>query len=148
MTATRIAAAPSTSAPSPTRIAPPRSLWKAGTAAGLAAAMTTTAIAALARAVDVPVAAGPGQAIPLLGFAQLTLFFTAVGVLLARIVARRSVHPRTTVRNLTVALTALSCVPDLVLSTDTASRVVLVATHLAAAAIVIPALLSRLPERS
>lgn len=43
-------------------------------------------------------------------------------------------------------LTALSVVPGLVLSTDVATKLTLVLSHLVAAAIVVPALSSRLPE--
>jgi hypothetical protein len=43
-------------------------------------------------------------------------------------------------------LTALSVVPDLILSTDVATKATLVLTHLVAAAIVIPALSSRLRD--
>ncbi len=45
----------------------------------------------------------------------------------------------------TVVLAALSLVPDVALSTDIATKLTLVATHLVAAAIVIPALSAR-PE--
>ena len=43
-------------------------------------------------------------------------------------------------------LTALSLVPDVLLSTDVATKVSLIVTHLVAAAIVIPALAAQLPE--
>ena len=45
-------------------------------------------------------------------------------------------------------LTALSLVPDLMLSADVATKATLMAAHLVAAAIVIPVVSSRLPERS
>jgi hypothetical protein len=109
-------------------------LWRVGVRAGLTAAAATTAVAGVAMAAGVDFETAPGEAIPLLGFAQLTLFFTAVGVVLARVLSRR-----TFVRT-TVGLTALSLVPDLVLSTDAGSKLVLMLTHLVVAAIVIPAL--------
>jgi hypothetical protein len=46
---------------------------------------------------------------------------------------------------ITVALTARSLVPDFTMSFDTASRLVLVITHVVAAAIVVPVLARRLP---
>jgi hypothetical protein len=83
----------------------------------------------------------------MLGFGQLTLLFTAVAVLMARVIGRRARRPRSTFVWTTIVLTALSVVPDLVLSAAAATKVTLVLTHLVAAAIVIPALSSRLPQR-
>jgi hypothetical protein len=123
------------------------SLWKTGAVAGVAAAAATTVVAAVARGLDVSLAID-GEAIPIAGFAQLTLFFTAVGVVLARVMARRASQPRSTFVTTTIALTVLSFVPDALLSADTASKLTLVVTHLVAAAIVIPALSARLPEQS
>jgi hypothetical protein len=133
MTATTLTATP----PPTTR----PTVWRTGLAAGVAAAAATTAVAAAARAVDVPLEID-GEAIPLVGFAQLTLFFTGVGVLLARFIGRRSAF-----RTTTVVLTALSLTPDLAVSASTATKLTLIVTHLVAAAIVIPALTGRLPER-
>ncbi len=50
------------------------------------------------------------------------------------------------VRATTVVLTALSVVPDVILSASAATKATLILTHLVAAAIVIPALSSRLSE--
>ena len=124
-----------------------RSLVRAGVVAGLVAASATTAVAAIARAAGVSLEASAEQ-IPVLGFGQLTLFFTAIGVLLAAVLRRRARTPQATFVKVTVVLTALSLVPDLVLSADVATKATLMATHLVAAAIVIPAVASRLPERS
>ncbi|HEX3622962.1 MAG TPA: DUF6069 family protein [Acidimicrobiales bacterium] len=128
------------------RSSSPLPLWKAGAAAGLAAAVATVAIAGGAHAISVPIETAPGQAIPILGFGQLTLFFTAIGVLLARAIGRRASQPRSTLLRTTVALTALSVAPDLMLSAGAATKVTFVLTHLVAAAIVIPVLASRVPE--
>ncbi|MBV8960818.1 MAG: hypothetical protein JOZ37_09640 [Actinobacteria bacterium] len=119
------------------------SLGRAGVAAGSVAAAATVAVVAVARLIDVPVQTEPGKAIPILGFAQLTLFFTAVGVLVARTIRNRSVRPHRTFVVTTSVLTALSLVPDLMLSTDTASKLTLMLTHLVAAAIVVPVLARR-----
>ena len=124
----------------------PKGLWKTGAVAGIAAGAATVAVVAVARALDVPVETAPGEAIPILGFAQLTIFFTFVGVLIARSIGRRATHPRSLFTKVTVALTALSLVPDVALSTDGGSKLTFVATHLVAAAIVIPALAGRLNE--
>ena len=145
MTAT-LTAAPSTVAPDSTE-ARPSSLWKAGLAAGVVAAGATTAIAAVAKAQDVEVLTKHGDAIPLAGFAQMTMLCTIVGILLARSLRRRAAQPRRTLRTTTLALTALSFLPDVLLSTDAASKLTLMATHVVAAAIVIPVLVARMPER-
>ena len=123
------------------------SLVRAGVVAGIVAAVATTAIAATAHAAGVSLETAPGEQIPVLGFAQLTLFFTAVGVVLAAMLRRRAHNPHSTFVKATVVLTALSIVPDLVLSADVATKLTLIATHLVAAAIVIPALAARLPQQ-
>jgi hypothetical protein len=46
----------------------------------------------------------------------------------------------------TVALTALSIVPDVIVDADVATRLVLGLTHLIAAAVVVPMIARRLPR--
>jgi hypothetical protein len=123
------------------------SLCRAGLTAGLVAAVATSAIAAGAHAAGVSLETAPGEQIPVLGFGQLTLFFTAIGVALAAVLRRRASHPQTTFVKVALALTALSLVPDLVLSADIATKLTLVLTHLVAAAIVIPMVAYRLPKQ-
>ena len=123
-----------------TTVGSTRPIWRTGARAGIVAALATTAIVVVARAIDIPVAAD-GEAIPLLGFAQLTLFFTAVGVGIARLARTRTRFVRTT-----VALTVLSLVPDVMLAAGVATKATLMLTHVAAAAIVIPALAGRLSD--
>ena len=53
-------------------------LWRAGVVSSIVAAAATTAVAAIARAADVPLAVD-GESIPLLGFAQLWDFVYLVG---------------------------------------------------------------------
>lgn len=118
-----------------------RPLWRTGATAGVAAAVATTAIAVAAKAVDVPVEIA-GEAIPVLGFAQLTLVCTAIGIGIARLCRG---HRSRFVR-ITLALTALSFVPDLTADASVATKVTLILTHVVAAAIVIPALAERLTE--
>lgn len=60
-----------------------RPVWRAALIAGVAAATVTVAIAALATALDVSLETAPGEAIPVIGFGQLTLFFTVIGALIA-----------------------------------------------------------------
>jgi hypothetical protein len=118
--------------------------WRTGAAAGIAAGAATVAVAATANRLGVSLETAPGQAIPVLGFGQLALFFTAVGVLIAKVIGRRASQPRTTFIKATVTLTALSLVPDIALHAAVATKLTLMVTHLVAAAIVIPALSSRL----
>jgi hypothetical protein len=150
MTATVTPTVPTTSVPPTTsaeRSAASPSLWRTGLVAGVSAAAATVAVAAIAHALDVSLETAPGEAIPIVGFGQLTLFFSAIGVLIARTIGRHARQPRSTFITTTMVLTALSVVPDVILSTDAATKVTLVLTHLVAAAIVIPALSSRLPEQ-
>jgi len=117
--------------------------WRPALASGAVAAAVTTAIAAIAHAAGVSFEID-GEAIPLPGFAQMTLLGALLGLLIAR-QCRRAAHPRSTFVRITVALTALSVVPDFVMSFDAASRIVLVSIHLTAAAIIVPVLARRLP---
>src|SRR5258706_15493028 len=119
-------------------------LWRTGLKAGVIAAVASTVIAVVASAAGVSFESAPGEAIPVAGFAQLTLFFTAIGVLIARTIRNRASNPQSTFTKTPVALTVLSVVPDLTMSFDTASKLTLMLTHVTAAAIVIPALASRL----
>jgi len=118
-------------------------LWRAGAAAGAVAAAATTAVVVAARAADIPVAVG-GEEIPLAGFAQLTVFATIIGVVLAKVLSRRAGRPRHTFTVATMALTAVSLVPDVLVDATAGSKAILMLTHIVAAAIVIPALAKRL----
>jgi uncharacterized membrane protein YoaK (UPF0700 family) len=121
-------------------------VWKHG-AAAVAAAVTTTALASLASAAGVSFSDGSGESIPVAAFAQLTLFFSAVGVGVAALLARRARRPRRTFVRTAVALTALSFVPDLTFGFDAASAATLISLHTIAAAIVVPTLAGRLARR-
>ena len=65
-------------------------------------------------------------------------------MLIAKGLSRWTQHPRTAFVRTTVALTALSLVPDLTADATSATKVTLMLTHLVAAAIVIPRLAHRL----
>jgi amino acid transporter len=126
-----------------------RSVWQQGVGAAIAAAVATTALAAVASAAGVTFADSTGESIPFAAFPQLTMFFSLIGVGLAAVMARRARRPRTTFVRTTVTLTLLSFVPDLTLGFDTGSAVTLIALHTVAAAIVVPVLAGRLaPYRS
>ena len=121
------------------------SLWKPGLVAAGVAAVATTAVVAGARLLDVPVAVD-GESIPIVGFPQMTLLFSIVGIAIAGQLARRASRPRHTFVVTTVVLLALSFVPDVTASTGTADKLTLMLTHLVAAAIVIPVVARRLAE--
>ena len=140
---TTLTTTPATATISSTTVAETRSLWRPALVSGAVAAAATTAIAAVADAAGVSFETD-GEPIPLMGFAQMTLIGVLLGLLIARL-CRRATHPRAMFVRITVALTALSVVPDFTMSFDAASRIVLVLTHVAAAAIVVPVLARRLP---
>ena len=141
MTATLTPTTPTTTATSCTG-----SLWRTGMRAGACAAVATVAVAGIASAAGVSLDTAPGETIPLFAFAQLTLVFTVVGILIARAIGRRAHDPRTTLLRVTVALTALSLVPDVILDAGVATKATFILTHLVAAAIVIPALCKGMPS--
>jgi hypothetical protein len=131
----------------PTSPAERQPVWKHGVAAALVASITTTVLAAVASAAGVSFADRTGVAIPIAGFAQLTMLFSLMGVGIAAVMARKARRPRPTFTRTAVALTALSVVPDLTFGFDAASAATLVTLHTVAAAIVVPTLAGRLASR-
>ena len=107
--------------------------WRAGLATGVVAAAVVAVVAAVAGAAGVPFDVD-GQPIPVLAFAQMVLLGTVIGIIVARRVSR------TTFVRAAVVLTALSCVPSVALGTGAGSKLALVATHVLAAAIIVPRL--------
>lgn len=138
-TATTTATVPVTATDEGSTVTDRRRVWPAGLASGVAAAAATTITVLIARAGGVGVAV-QGEEIPLLGFAQLTLVGALIGIALARVLSRRARRPRSTFVRTTVALTALSVVPDVLVDATTGSKLVLALTHVVAAAIVVPVL--------
>jgi hypothetical protein len=118
-------------------------VWRVGAVAGVGAAVANFAIAIVARAADIPLELG-GEAIPALGFAQVTLMCAVLGIGLAAVFARTSRHARRAFTVTATALTVASLVPPLLVDASTATRLVLELTHLVAAVIVVPTLASRL----
>jgi hypothetical protein len=148
MTATATLTVPTTTSTVGSTVRPTTStkaLWKTGVLAGLGASVATVAVAATASAIDVPIEVG-GQTIPLAGFAQLTFVGAIIGTILAVVLSRRATRPRHTFVVTTVALTLASIIPDVLADAHTATRFTLALTHVVAAAIVIPALSSRLTD--
>jgi len=122
-----------------------RPLWRTGVKAGLVAAAATTTIAVVASAAGVSFEV-EGEAIPLAGYAQMTLIGAVLGILLAKALGRWARHPQQTFVRTTVALTALSVVPDLTIGFDATSAATLIVCHVVAAAIIIPRLAAPLAE--
>ncbi|MEU6017982.1 DUF6069 family protein [Streptomyces sp. NPDC047515] len=121
-----------------------RALWWPALAFAAAGAGVATAVAAAGHAVGASLKIA-GESVPLLGFTQLAFVFSVVGVALAAACRRWAARPARTFVQTTLALLALSFLPDLLIAdVDAATRVTLILTHLAVAAIVIPGIRSRL----
>ncbi len=144
MTTTQIPTHETFTTPAP--VAERQPVWKHGVAAAGVATVATTVLAAVASTAGVSFADAHGESIPLFAFAQLTLVFSLIGVGIAATLARRARRPRSTFVRTTVALTALSYVPDLIVGFDAASTATLIALHTVAAAIVVPTLAGRLAD--
>jgi hypothetical protein len=122
-----------------------KQIRRTGLVAGLAASVATSTTAAVASAADVSLKVG-GEAIPVIGFAQVTFVATIIGTVMAVVMTHRASRPRHMFVVSTVALTALSIVPDVTADALTSTRLLLALTHVIAASIVIPALASRLSD--
>jgi uncharacterized protein DUF6069 len=126
-----------------------RGLVVTGFIAALAAIVATTLAAALAQAVgvDFEVPDG-GETIPLAGFAVVTGVFSVVGIVIAVALLRWSARPAERFVWTAVSLTAISLVPPLLSGANTTTTTALLALHLLAAAVMIPALARSLRTRT
>jgi Family of unknown function (DUF6069) len=122
---------------------------RAGLIAGVAAAAANTGVVAVAhRAADVSLEVSKtGGPIPLLGFTQVTLVATLIGLGLAAVLHRRSDRPAALFTRIALWLTVASLIPPVLVDADVSTKVLLIATHLIAAAIVIPVVVKRLTVR-
>jgi hypothetical protein len=118
---------------------------RAGLVAGVFAGAATSAIAGLANLFDVKLEA-QGKGFPALAFLQVSLFGAIIGVGLAAVLSRRAGRPRHTFVVTAVVLTMLSFVPPLLIDAGAATVLILELMHIVAAAIVIPAIATRLAE--
>ena len=125
------------------RVTSTRSLLGAGAVATVVASAATPVVAAAGRAAGISLDIA-GAPIPVLGFANLTAFFSLIGLVLAVVLARTARRPRSTFVRTTVVLTVLSLVPDVIVDAAPDTKALLMLTHLVAAAIVIPAVARRL----
>ncbi len=115
------------------------SLRRTTVVAGLVAAAVATAVAAAVHVAGVSFEVD-GEMIPLAGFAQMTFLGAVIGGVVLAVLNRRSRSARRRFLQTAVALTALSCVPSVTWPDDAATKLALVALHVLAAAIVVPAL--------
>jgi hypothetical protein len=125
------------------RVTSTRSLLGAGAVATVVASAATPVVAAAGRAAGISLDIA-GAPIPVLGFANLTAFFSLIGLVLAVVLARTARRPRSTFVRTTVVLTVLSLVPDVIVDAAPATKALLMLTHLVAAAIVVPMVARRL----
>ena len=130
--------------PAPSSVTARSSVLVPGLWSVAAAAVATTVIAAIASGAGVSFATGSGSEIPTSGFTTLTVLFSLLGVGLATALQRRASRPRRTFLRATLALLVLSFVPDLASGFTADATFILILAHVAAAAIVIPALAARL----
>lgn len=135
--------ASATSTPARDAIAPVGSLLLVGSAAAATAAAATAILAVVGHAVGVSTDMA-GAPIPASGFAVMTVVFSILGLVIAAALRRFASHPRTAWIRVTVVLTALSFVPDLLAEAAAPTKALLMLAHVVAAAIVIPAVARRL----
>jgi hypothetical protein len=122
-----------------------RHFVRVGFVSGLVASAATLVIAAVARQADVTLEV-EGEPVPLLGIVQATFVAALIGTGLAAAFTRWARRPRRAFITTTVTLTALSLVPPMLVSADTATKLVLEMTHVVGALIVIPAIATRLAD--
>jgi hypothetical protein len=70
----------------------------------------------------------------------MTLLGAVLGAVLLLVTNRYAAQPRRRFLQVTVLLTALSCVPSVMSPPDTASKIALVVAHVLAAVIIVPVL--------
>jgi len=124
--------------------APASSLRRTTIVVGAVGAAATMAVAAAARAAGVHFAAH-GE-IPLAAFAQFTFGAAVLGGLLVAALNRRSAVPRRRFMQTVVTFTVLSCLAPVASGDDFSSKIGLVATHLVAAAIIVPVLARQITD--
>jgi hypothetical protein len=127
--------------------------WLHRTLAVVAGAVATGAFEALTRAAGVPYDYGlPGTepaTMPASGLFFAVLEVGIIGIILAACLTRWARQPRSTWYRTTVTLTLISLVPSLIAASTTyATNIALAASHLIAAAVIIPMCATRLAERN
>jgi hypothetical protein len=126
-----------------TTTAAARPLIVGGLTAAVVAGAATAGVAAVGRLAGVSLEVG-GAPIPVSGFAVLTVLFSGVGLALALGLGRWVRRSRIAFVRTTMVLTGLSLLPDALADAAVGTKMLLMLTHLVAAAIVIPAIARRL----
>ena len=130
-------------------------VWLVSITAVVVGALVTGVYEFFARAVGVPFnVALPGTgmepaAIPATGLAWAVAELGLIGIIIAVCLNRFARRPRSTWNRTAWTLTALSIVPSLIAVTDSyATNIMLVISHLVAAAVIVPTIAARLAERN
>lgn len=130
-------------------------VWLVSVVVVVVGALVTGVYEVAARAVGIPFnVALPGTgmepaAIPATGLAWAVAELGLIGIVVAVCLARFAKRPRSTWNRTAWTLTALSCVPSLIAVTDSyATNIMLVISHLVAAAVIVPAIAARLADRN
>lgn len=138
-----------TTARSVSTAAPP---WRTGLLAGLGGGLAATAVGLAGLALDVPMVVsqpdGASGAVPLGGYLIATLVATTIGTGIAALLLRRAARPARIFLALGVVGTLASLAQPSLAADDTATAVVLVLSHIAAAAVVLPLLTRHLQQRT
>jgi len=122
-----------------TSTTPLSSLRRTTVYVGVAAAALTTSTAAAMHAAGASFEID-GEMIPLLGFAQMTFIGVVVGALILTGLNRWSGRAGRRFVQVAVALTAVSCIPAIVMPDHVGSQLALVTLHAVPAALVVPIL--------
>ena len=129
-----------------------RRMWAVGAVAGAVSSLAVIVLVAIAEAAGAPMEVAESstespQRIPLPGYATVILGATLVGLLLATGFARWTRQPRRWFVITAVVLTAVSFSFPVTATATTATKVVLVMTHVIPAALIISAIATQLPAR-
>jgi FtsH-binding integral membrane protein len=130
-----------------------RPVWLVGILAALIGAVVAEAFTLVARGAGVPMAAAgvweeKAQKIGVGAVAQSVVLWSIGGIVLAVVLARWAKRPARTFVVASVAFTALSLAgPGLARDTAVSTQIILAATHVLAAAVIIPILARRLSAR-
>ena len=145
MTATTLDYSPTTG----TRVgskAAARPLWQVAAATTVVAGLAAEAFGAVAKAVDVPMLA-KGEEIPVGGFMFSTAIWMLVGTIVAAVLIRKASHPARTFAILATTATLVSlALPATADIPDTATKVVLAASHVIVGAVAIPVITRRIAQ--
>lgn len=142
-----MAAADTTPAPT----ASPGRLLATGVLAGIAGGIAALLVALIARALGVPLEVSqPGVGVtttPPPAFVIATVVQSVIGAGVALAMQRWTERPARTFAITAAVLVVLSFAQPLIAAQDTATAVTLVLAHIAAAAVVVPALVRQLPDQ-